>query len=123
MRTNYSRVHGRSLCRLLVLCCVGIFFFATWSSAQIAGTANIQGTVTDATGAVIPNVTVTLTNVATQSKHITKTSSAGVYLFPGVHVGKYDLTAKATGFKTYIQKGSYRVVLPSPPATEREIVW
>jgi hypothetical protein len=105
MQTQHSRVHGLSRRWLLVLCCISIFSFATWSRAQIAGTANIQGTVTDATGAVIPNATVTLTNDATQVKHTTRTSSGGVYLFPGVHVGEYDLTAKAMGFKTYIQKG------------------
>ena len=105
MQTSYSRVQGRSLCRLLLLCCVGTFLFTTNSRAQIAGTANVQGTVTDATGAVIPNATVTLTDEATQVKRTTKTSSAGLYLFPGVPRGTYDLSAKDQGFKSYVQKG------------------
>jgi Carboxypeptidase regulatory-like domain len=73
--------------------------------AQIAGTANIQGTVTDATGAVVAKANVTLVNEATQVKQSTVTSSAGVYLFPGNPIGTYDLTVKAGGFKTYVQKG------------------
>ncbi|MGC9222343.1 MAG: carboxypeptidase regulatory-like domain-containing protein [Terracidiphilus sp.] len=87
-----------------ILVLATLLFTSTAVRAQIAGTASIQGTVTDATGAAIPNATVTLTDEATQAKHTTRTSSAGVYLFPGVHVGEYDLTAKAPGFKTYIQK-------------------
>ncbi|HWB96585.1 MAG TPA: carboxypeptidase-like regulatory domain-containing protein, partial [Bryobacteraceae bacterium] len=71
--------------------------------AQIAGTGNIQGTVADSSGAVIPNATVILTDEATHVKRTTQTSGAGVYLFPGVPVGTYDLSATATGFKSYVQ--------------------
>jgi hypothetical protein len=76
--------------------------------AQIAGTGNIQGTVADSTGAVIPNADVTLTDEATHVKRTTVTSGAGVYLFPGIPVGTYDLSASATGFKKYVQT---RIVL------------
>src|SRR6185312_115459 len=51
---------------------------------------------------------VTITNEATHVKHTTKTSQAGIYLFPGLPVGTYDLTAAARGFKTYVQS---RIVL------------
>ena len=51
--------------------------------AQIAGTANIQGTVTDSTGAVVSGASVTLTDEATQVKRTTQSDSSGVYLFPG----------------------------------------
>ena len=73
--------------------------------AQIAGTANIQGTVTDTTGAVVANANVTLNDEATQVKRNTISDSSGVYLFPAVPVGTYDVTVTATGFKTYEQKG------------------
>ena len=88
-----------------LLGCAAILLFATTSHAQIAGTANIQGTVSDSTGAVVPNATVTLTDEATQVKQTTVTSSAGVYLFPGIPIGTYDVTAAAPGFKTYVQRG------------------
>ena len=73
--------------------------------AQIAGTANIQGTVTDSTGAVVSDANITLTDEATQVKRTSKSDNSGVYLFPGVPVGTYDVTVTATGFKTYEQKG------------------
>jgi hypothetical protein len=73
--------------------------------AQIAGTANIQGTVTDTTGAVVAGATVALTDEATQVKRTTQSDGSGVYLFPGVPIGTFDLSVTALGFKTYEQKG------------------
>jgi len=74
-------------------------------TAQIAGTANVQGTVQDASGAVVPNANVTITDVATLVDHTTKTSSAGVYVFPGLITGTYNLKVVAPGFQTYEQSG------------------
>ena len=73
--------------------------------AQIAGTANIQGTVTDSTGAVVASASVVLTDESTQVKRSTVSDSSGVYLFPDVPISTYDLRVAATGFKTYEQKG------------------
>ena len=73
--------------------------------AQIAGSASIQGTVTDSTGAVVANAAVSLTDEATQVKRTTKSDPSGLYGFPGVPIGTYDLTVAAPGFKTYLQKG------------------
>ena len=73
--------------------------------AQIAGTASVQGTVTDSTGAVVNSASVALTNEATQVKRTTVSDSSGVYLFPALPIGTYDLTVTASGFKTYEQRG------------------
>ncbi|HVN92509.1 MAG TPA: carboxypeptidase-like regulatory domain-containing protein [Terracidiphilus sp.] len=73
--------------------------------AQIAGTGNIQGTVTDPTGAVVANASVALTEEATHVKRTTVTSSSGVYLFPSVPVGTYDISVISSGFKNYVQRG------------------
>lgn len=73
--------------------------------AQVAGQGQIQGTVTDATGAVVPNATVTLTNVATRAQLTATTSTTGVYVFPNISVATYDLSVTAAGFSTYVQKG------------------
>ena len=69
-----------------VFCFVAVLLLATKANAQVAGAGNIQGTVSDASGAVIPNATVTVTDVSTQVKHITKSDKAGVYVFPGLPV-------------------------------------
>ena len=58
----------------------------------------ITGTVTDPTGAVVPNVTVTITNVGTNISQTTTTGSDGSYRFPLVPPGTYNLDLKATNF-------------------------
>ena len=105
MRHTRSRTHGMAARWATLFCCVAVFLFATNCLSQIAGTGNIQGTVSDTTGAVVPDATVTLTDEATHVSRTTKTSGAGVYLFPGIPIGTYDLTASAAGFKTYEQHG------------------
>ncbi len=90
-----------------LLSIAGLFFLAltTLASAQIAGTANIQGTVSDPSGAVIAHAQVTVTNVATGVKHTSASSSGGVFSFPNLTIGTYNLSVKASGFKTYSRTG------------------
>src|SRR5207245_3341604 len=58
----------------------------------------ITGTVTDPTGAVVPNVTVTITNVGTNASQTTTTGSDGSYRFPLVPPGTYIVDVKAANF-------------------------
>jgi hypothetical protein len=90
--------------RLATFLCAVVFLFATNANSQIAGTGNIQGTIVDPTGAVIPNAVVTVTNTSTQVKHVTQSDKAGVYVFPGLPIGTYNLGV-AAGFETYEQTG------------------
>ena len=62
--------------------CVSFFLFAARINSQTAGTASVQGVVTDATGAVIPDASVTVINIATQVQHATVTDKSGLYSFP-----------------------------------------
>ena len=62
--------------------------------------ANLIGTVTDSSGAIVANVNVELTNVATGVKSTTTTNPDGVYRFNNIPVGMYNLSATATGFTT-----------------------
>lgn len=71
--------------------------------SQTAGTASIQGTVTDSTGAVIPNGEVSLTSTATQVKRTVTTGDNGLYSFPNLPVGTYNLDVTAPGFRHYVQ--------------------
>src|SRR3984957_20107618 len=80
-------------------------FLAFTSSAlgQLT-TADILGTVTDSTGAVVPNADVTLTNLGTKEKRRTMSNSPGDYHFTLLSVGHYSITVNATWFATSITK-------------------
>ena len=84
----------------ILLCCA-----ATLLPAQIAGTGNIQGTISDPTGAVVPHASVILTNTSTLVALKTTTDNAGVYVFPGIPVGTYTLAITAPGFREYERTG------------------
>jgi drug/metabolite transporter (DMT)-like permease len=60
---------------------------------------SIQGLVEDASGAVIAGAKVTMTNVATGISRSAVTNGAGLYNFPLVQVGNYDLQVEVSGFK------------------------
>jgi hypothetical protein len=85
------RVAGIAVSMLLVL--------AASASAQ-SGAASITGLVTDESGATVPGVTVTATNVATNVEHAGVTNEAGSYTITPVPVGTYVIKAELSGFRT-----------------------
>lgn len=68
-------------------------------------TATLTGTVQDAQGGVIPNAKVTLTNEATKESRVENTNAAGLYAFPSLIPGTYDLKAAAKGFEAKVVTG------------------
>ncbi|MGB7546295.1 MAG: carboxypeptidase-like regulatory domain-containing protein [Terracidiphilus sp.] len=72
---------------------------------QAGATGTILGTVTDSTGAIIPNVKVTVTNTATNVAFHTTTSSAGDYLAPALNPGTYSVSAESKGFQKSVTTG------------------
>jgi outer membrane receptor protein involved in Fe transport len=80
---------------------LGLFLvFAGITFTQSTG--SIEGTVTDVTGAVLPNVTVTVSNQATRETHTIKTDSAGLYSLPGLATGAYKIEVQAQGMQTMV---------------------
>lgn len=71
--------------------------FACRSLLSQTGGAPVQGTVTDPSGAVVPNAEVVLTEAATSATQKTTTNSAGLYVFPASSIGDYTLTVSAAG--------------------------
>src|ERR1700688_3951518 len=65
----------------------------------------ISGTVTDQTGAVIPDTTVTALNLDTTVQQATKTNANGFYNFTPLPVGRYEIEILRDGFKTYKRTG------------------
>jgi hypothetical protein len=67
-------------------------------------TADIVGTVTDATGAVVSNAYIVLTNLGTNEKRTGQTNGSGDYTFTLLPVGHYSISVKAGGFQASITK-------------------
>jgi hypothetical protein len=66
--------------------------------------ATLSGRISDPTGAAIVGAEVVLTNVDTNVEQRTRTNSAGLYVFTGVHPGAYRVAAGSPGFKTLIKE-------------------
>jgi hypothetical protein len=64
-----------------------------------AQNASINGTVTDSSGALVQNATVTATNTATKDARSVQTGAAGVYSINEIVAGLYDLTIEKAGFR------------------------
>jgi hypothetical protein len=74
-------------------------------AAQITYSA-IHGTVSDTTGALIPNATVTVVNTSTGIKTTATADKSGYYIFPQLQVGgPYTVTVNASGFQSFSQTG------------------
>ncbi len=67
--------------------------------------ANLNGTITDPSGASVPNAKVELVSPDTGFKRQVETGDAGVYSITGLPVGTYDLTISHEGFETFEVKG------------------
>lgn len=77
--------------------------FALASSLAWAQLATLTGQVTDQSGAVVPNASVTITNTETGTKLAITTNSAGSYVMPFLQPGYYKLTVELTGFRTAVR--------------------
>ena len=80
---------------------VMLLLFAT----TLAKAQEITGTVTDPSGAAIPNATITVTQRSTGTARNTQSGQAGLYDFSGLGIGTYDLKATATGFESFSSPG------------------
>src|ERR1700680_1198022 len=72
--------------------------------AQVSG-ATMTGTVSDASGAVIPNAQVSIKNVATGEARAVTTGAAGFYSAPNLLPGSYEVTVTPPGFSTEVRSG------------------
>ena len=87
-----------------LLAAISIFMFPATTDAQLSGKGAITGTVSDSTGAVIPNATVIATNGSTGIETQTKTTGAGAYNFANLDPGIYSVTVVAEGFQKLKQE-------------------
>jgi hypothetical protein len=96
--TGQCESYLRRLGRWFVL----LAFLAALAPAAFAQltTADIVGTVTDATGAVIPNASITIVNLDTREQRNTTSNATGEYQVTLLPVGRYSVTVKVSGFKS-----------------------
>jgi hypothetical protein len=90
----------RALALLTVLALVG-----SVAGASAQSTAEIYGKVTDASGAVMPGVTVMLSGSVLLQPLTAVTTASGTYQFPRLAIGVYDVKFELAGFKTVLKEG------------------
>ena len=89
----------RFLIRMAFLICA-LWIYMPSAFAQSATTGKVVGTVTDASGAVVPKAQVELVNTDTNAASVAVSDDSGGYVFPSVSPGPYRITVKMTGFRT-----------------------
>lgn len=77
---------------------IGFFLLTSGAMAQSTTTGTVEGIVTDASGAGVPNAIVKLSSSATGAARDSKTSQTGSYRFDQISTGVYTITIEATGF-------------------------
>ena len=101
--------------RRVIFAAIAICFSLCISSlwAQSAGNSGtVSGTVTDATGAIVPDATVSIENPVSGYSRTTKSDSAGHYQFTNLPLNPYHLAISVAGFAPYTQDVDVRSFVP-----------
>src|SRR5215467_13534249 len=113
MKAGTSRQPAAYLITILML-------LAAWLGAfGQTTTATLSGVVHDSSGAVVPQVKITLTSAAKGTSRVVSSDAEGGYSFSGVEPGTYQLRAERSGFNSEVQSG---VVLTVGGASRLDIV-
>ncbi len=92
--------HRRSVFGAIASCVILAASLAAPSSVRAQGTASINGTVTDASGALIPGADISVLSEATNAIRDVQTGETGTYTISNLAPGKYDVTFAKSGLKT-----------------------
>src|SRR5215471_16233677 len=103
LTTNFECLEETMKGRLLF--CIGICILFAVGDAYAQSTGSIAGIVRDQTGAVLPGVTVTVTNISTQESRQSVTDEAGRYSAPLLPAGGYTVRFELPGFRTVRREG------------------
>ena len=95
---------GAVLSAFLILAVAFLMLWQTRSYAQVVG-ATLSGTVTDASGAAVPNAQVSIKNTATAVTRGVTADSVGFYTAPNLLPGNYSVTFSSSGFSTEVRNG------------------
>ena len=100
MRLSPGKTPSIKAIRLCAIAMLALTALSTTLSAQLS-TGDIVGTVTDNTGAVVANATVSITNTGTGRTRVTNSSSAGDFVATLLEPGDYSVMVEEKGFKIY----------------------
>ena len=90
--------------RFALLCALALSIFACSARnarAQAVASAQLNGTVTDPSGATVANATITVRNTATNASYTATSNASGFYAVPNLQPGAYEITVAASGFANY----------------------
>src|SRR5687768_8828474 len=98
--TMYGHMARKSLWALSLFAALLWGLVPVESAAQVLY-GSLVGNVVDASGAVVPGATVTITHRDTNQSRSVVTSETGAYSFPTIQPGTYDIKITKEGFRTY----------------------
>jgi hypothetical protein len=110
MAATFRTVRPASALFSFLLLILFLLSLPSIAGAQTTAVAEVSGTVTDASGAVIAGAQVTMTETDKDLIHTVSTDTGGRYTFPNLPVGPYRLEVKISGFKDYVESGIVLVV-------------
>src|SRR5438552_7211095 len=90
---------SRPRLRLITVATLALAAIVAGPAAAQLDTGSTVGTVTAASGAVLPGVTVTATQIDTGVASVAVTTDRGQYVFPALKIGRYSVTAELSGFR------------------------
>ena len=95
--------------------------FLAWTCAigQSLNTSQVSGTVQDATGAIVSNATIVLTNTSNGFSRTVTSNNSGSYTAPDLPLGPYSVTITAPGFQKYVEKNLVLEVGTNPEVNAR----
>jgi len=97
-----------------------LVFVSAQGWGQMSTTGTISGTVSDSTGAVVPQAAITVLNEQTQLETHTASNESGGFVVPGLAPGPNDVTITKQGFRAYKETGI--IVSPAQVATLNAVV-
>jgi hypothetical protein len=98
-------VKGRNVRRLPLYCLAACLFLALCATSALAQEGTLLGTVTDPSGAAVPNASIVITDNDTGITRSLPTNGDGQYVAPDLHIGRYSIRATASGFKAAEEHG------------------